>query len=147
MSTSIYLAAPWVRREDAREALIKFEEAGLEVTARWINVHPDTPLEGINDRAELVRQASEDLADIMRSDVFVILNLELSEGKATELGVAYALGVPVLLVGERSRNIFYHLPGVHRVDSVEEAIEAITSAVAKAQEGVLEGEVINGQAH
>lgn len=119
---SIYLAAPWICRQQAAEAMDMFEAAGINVTSRWVKDHPDITDESENRDYFLSKQAIEDLEDIVQANAFVILNLEKSEGKAFEFGFAYAMGIPCMLVGERERNIFYHLPGVYQVRSVEEAI-------------------------
>jgi len=140
LKLAVYIAAPWVAKDQALEAQKKFEQAGFVVTSHWITYHSDawpqygTPaLAPEKNERELTRQAIEDLRDIEDSDAFVILNLDKSEGKATELGYAYALGLPVVLVGERSRNIFYHLPTITRVDTVEDAIEYLGELVEVAR--------------
>jgi nucleoside 2-deoxyribosyltransferase len=130
----VYIAAPWVNKADALIAQEKFEAAGIGVTSHWIKYHSDAVLGNPKDDQELVSQAVEDVEDIIKSDVFVILNLGKSEGKATELGIAYALGMPIILVGNRDINIFYYLPHVYRTDSVEKAIEGILEAEKKQEE-------------
>ena len=117
----VYLAAPWLHKADALVAQEQFEAAGFEVVSHWIQYHGD----GAND-AELQAQAVEDYAEIVaKTDAFVILNLALSEGKAFEFGVAYRQKLPCVVVGSRERNIFYHLPGVLQVETVEEAITTL----------------------
>ena len=117
----VYLAAPWLHKADALVAQQTFEAAGFEVVSHWIQYHGD----GAND-AELQAQAVEDYAEIVaKTDAFVILNLTLSEGKAFEFGVAYRQKLPCVVVGTRERNIFYHLPGVLQVETVEEAIAVV----------------------
>ena len=147
MSLKIYIASPWLNRTEAAAAQEKFEAAGFEVTAHWIHHHSDAVMGDPKDDQELQQQAIEDVEDIIKSDVFVILNLDLSEGKATEFGMAYGLGIPVILVGERTRNIFYYLPAVFRAESVEEAILGIQEAekvgAAQIDAMVKEGEVVN----
>ena len=125
----IYIAAPWINKAEALEAQKKFEAAGHVVTSRWITKHTD--VDNSDDPKhfeELKKQAQEDLFDIDGSTDFVILNLNKSEGKATELGYAIALqetGMNIYLVGEPSINIFYHLPEVKKCKSVEEVIECL----------------------
>ena len=117
----VYLAAPWSHKADALVALLALEAAGFEVVSHWIQYHGD----GAND-AELQAQAVEDYAEVVaKADAFVILNLALSEGKAFEFGVAYRHKLPCVVVGSRERNIFYNLPGVIRVETVEDAIAAL----------------------
>ena len=117
----IYLASPWIHKADALVAQTQFEAAGFEVVSHWIRYHVNS-----GDDAELQAQAVEDYAEIVaQTDAFVILNLALSEGKAFEFGVAYRQKLPCVVVGSRERNIFYHLPGVVQVETVEEAIAAL----------------------
>lgn len=127
----VYIAAPWDHKPDALAAQEKFEAAGFEVTSHWIKHHSDAQLNVKSYEIELQKQAIEDVNDVVQSDVFVILNLAKSEGKATEFGFAYGLGIPTILVGERTINIFYYLPNVFRADTVEKAISGILEAQLK----------------
>ena len=127
----IYLAGPWSHRPEAWEAQKKFEAAGFEVISHWITRESNLTYEDMKKpehKAEMQEQALMDVNELVQADIFVIMNLELSEGKATELGMAYSLGIPVILVGERSRNVFYFLPNVFQAASVEIAIEGIKVA-------------------
>jgi len=120
----VYIAAPWVRKAEALETQEKCEAAGLEVTSCWIKYHPEV-LIGSNTPEELSmlsEQAEADLADLEDADAVIYLNLQKSEGKATELGYAVALNKFIILVGDRKNNIFLHLPEVIKVDTIEEAI-------------------------
>lgn len=104
----IYLAGPWVRRPEVREIAKQLEAAGHTITSRWLYEHHGDPNDsaGLTSSDAYIRlQANEDIADVKNSDAFVILNLEKSEGKAVELGVALALRIPVYSVGPRF-NIF-----------------------------------------
>ena len=130
MPLKVYIAAPWANKPDALAAKQAFEAAGFEVTSHWIEYHSGATLGNPADEEELCNQAVEDVEDVMKSDVFVILNLGKSEGKATELGIAYALGIPTILIGERTINIFYYLPNIFRADTVQQAITGILDAVA-----------------
>ncbi len=130
----IYLAAPWVAKEQAKQVAAQLEAEGFVLTSRWINHHSvavgKTYDEQMRDHGDIMReQAIEDVLDIYAADVFVILNLEKSEGKATELGIAFTLGLPIALIGERSRNIFYYLPQVQQFDNLEQFIEGYRTAV------------------
>lgn len=116
----LYLAAPWVCKQQAAEARTRLDAAGFLVSAPWIDQHEDT-----TDPAELRRQANSDIRHVRSAEAFVILNLDKSEGKATELGMALAFGIPIVLVGPRTINIFYHTDAVHQVETLEEAIDAL----------------------
>lgn len=135
MAFRCYIAAPWGNKPEALAAQQLFEAAGFEVTAHWITRESHLTYEDMAKpeyEEEMINQAVMDVEDIVASDVFVILNLDKSEGKATEFGFAYSLGIPTILVGERTRNIFYFLPNVFRADTVEQAIEGIQAAQNKA---------------
>ena len=128
----VYIAAPYGCKPDALVAQRQFEAAGFEVSSRWITTQEDVEYSDLADPAHMemfAQHAIDDVRDVQASDVFVILNLALSEGKATEFGIAYMLGIPVIVVGACSRNLFYRLPGVYQADSVDEAIGAILASV------------------
>lgn len=133
----IYVAAPFVHRTDAAAAKAKFEAAGFEVTSRWITEDLGLTNDDVGKPefdAILQRTAIQDVEDVIAADVFVLLNLAKSEGKATEFGFAYGLGISTIIVGQRAGNVFYLLPNVFRVDTVEEVITAIREAIEKNDE-------------
>lgn len=133
MARTIYLAAPWVNRADASAAKKLIVAAGHTITSRWIDDHPDIPEGSPTYFADMQKQAVEDLNDVSGADTFVILNLGKSEGKATELGYALAINrwqealgpMDIFLVGDRSINIFYHVPEVTQVADLNELIERL----------------------
>lgn len=119
----VYLAAPWRQKARARRVAEQFEAAGLEITASWL-AHPiggDSAGTGI-PIGELQEPAHRDISDILRSDYFVVLNYEKSEGKAVETGIALQAGISIVSVGPRS-NIFQTL--THQVETAEEALAYI----------------------
>ncbi len=109
--TKIYVAAPWKHKETAKLAANHLIAQGYNVVSRWLWQHDDT-----TDPAKLREEAIHDMEDVEACDIFVILNLCPSQGKATELGMAYILEKPIFLVGPRSGNIFYHLPAIMQVE-------------------------------
>ena len=113
----IYLAAPWARKETACEVARYLETSGFTIASRWLREHKDSTI-----HEELQEEALNDLIDIETSEALVLLNLEKSEGKATELGYAYKCQIPCIVVGPSTGNVFYHLPGVRVVDTIEQAI-------------------------
>lgn len=126
----IYLAAPWTRKEEAKVVRDQLVAAGYIVTSRWLDFVA-TP--GDNYTHETMRREAEnDIADISNSDVMVVLNLEKSEGKATEQGIALARGVPVIAVGpwEITRNVFQHLDNHFiRVDTLQDAFDVLATGL------------------
>ena len=123
-NNKVYIAAPWIHRDQARVIKHQFIAAGFRVSSTWIDGHGDT-----DDELRLRAEAEQDYDDIVGSDIFVIINSAPSQGKATELGFALEAGIPVILVGDRTGNIFYHLYSVNQVDTIEEAIELASTWV------------------
>ena len=107
----VYVAAPWKRKQDA-------------ITSRWFE-HPGDPNDcaGLTESVDEVRaQAAEDIYDVLSAEALVVLNLQQSEGKAVETGIALMAQIPVISVGPRS-NIFQTLGT--EVATVEEAIQVL----------------------
>jgi hypothetical protein len=119
MNYRVYVAAPWVRREEAREAAQQIANAGFEITSRWLTAHAET-----DDPALLAQEAQHDIDDVRLANAIVLLNLEKSEGKAVETGIALALRRFVVMIGEPS-NVFHHLPQIKRVSSLDAAIRLL----------------------
>lgn len=124
-ATKIYVAAPWARKAEAQAAARQFEEAGFITVSRWLREHDDT-----TDHILLQKEAFHDIEDIHRADVLVLLNLERSEGKSFEAGIAWTWGTPVIVVGTREGNIFYHLPTMQLARDVEGAISLLKAMEA-----------------
>lgn len=122
----VYVAAPWVRKQEAIAAGEQLKAAGFEVTSRWF-YHEGDPNDstGINEEPYRIRlQAWEDIRDVRSADALVVLNLELSEGKAVETGIAIAADIPMVFVGRRS-NIFQTLGT--EVATLEDAIRELNA--------------------
>lgn len=120
----IYIAAPWVRRREARLASEIVEAAGHQVVSRWLTVHG-----GNDDPAVLAREAQNDIDDVRAVEALILLNYQKSEGKAVETGIALALAMPIIVVGKPT-NIFHHLPDVVLVDTLDEALEFLRKRAA-----------------
>lgn len=105
----VYIAAPWVEKARAIEVGERFKAEGHTVTSRWFHhegqANDSTGKNSPNWR--IVKQANEDIKDVLKADALVVLNLQKSEGKAVETGIAIARGIPVISVGPRGE----HLPG------------------------------------
>lgn len=121
----VYIAAPWGNKSEAKRAADLFEAAGHTITKKWWE-HPEVPGYLVNDEdnAELDEQAEQDMWGVIDAQVFVLLNLGKSEGKAVETGFAIMGKGKLFLVGKRS-NLFHYLPYWTIVSSVEEALGQI----------------------
>ena len=118
----VYVAAPWVRKQDAIAAAGRLRGAGITVTSQWFD-HGGDPNDSTGESvpdAEIRDQAIQDYNDVARADYVMVLNLEKSEGKAVETGFAIAMNKPFICVGPRS-NIFQVL-GAGMFQSVEDAV-------------------------
>lgn len=122
----VYVAAPWRRKLDAIEVGLRLTAAGIEVTSSWFTHEgdPNDPSGHTSPIEDVRYQAREDIKDVLRADYVLVLNLQKSEGKAVETGIAIANGIPVISVGTRS-NIFQTLG--HEVSTVAEAIQILLS--------------------
>lgn len=115
----VYIAAPWACREVAQIVARQVRAADIEVNSRWLYFPGDS-----RDPAVLRREAFNDYADVRAAHALLLLNLEKSEGKAVEQGLALAYGMPIVAVGSPT-NVFHHLPAYTWVTSVDTAIAAL----------------------
>lgn len=115
----IYVAAPWVHRATAKEVAIVLRGEGHFVQSVWHDDHQDT-----TDPTVLAHEAQVDFMGVISSDYVLVLNIEKSEGKAVEQGIAIGFNIPIMVVGAQS-NIFHHLPVVTMVPSLDEALPAL----------------------
>lgn len=97
----IYLAAPWVCKNEAAYFAGKLEKAGHTITEKWW-YHPEVEsypnADGSpSDRTDLIAQAQKDITGVRYADVVVVLQLERSEGKAWEQGLAWAEKKPIIV--------------------------------------------------
>lgn len=120
----IYLAAPWKHREAARQTALVLESKGHEITEPWWD-HEDVSLEDPDAVEELADQASLDYYGVLNAELLLLLNLEKSEGKAVEQGIALLAGLPILAIGSEKTNVFQHLPCYKWVGTLDEALEEL----------------------
>jgi len=106
---TFYTAGPWHDRAIVKGVRDKLVEADYKVNSRWLDI-PENPPEGMSYEEYQQMQARNDLADVVSADVLMYVNTGYkSEGKATELGVAIAMLKPIIIIGDRSNNIFLNL--------------------------------------
>lgn len=127
----VYLAGPWIKGGDAKVAAKQFEQAGIEITSRWLekvkgNTDPsyDYTKDPTYTATDAQTEATKDMEDVFAADMVVVINSAKSEGKAVETGLALAWGIPIVVVGEPT-NTFHYFddPITAMVGTVEEAIE------------------------
>ncbi len=120
---TVYIAAPFKRKEEARRAREILESLGIGCTSRWLDTHLsdyDSPPD------VLQREALEDFHDVHRAEGLVLLDGFPGEGRGmfVELGYALAKGKPIWVLEGVQNCIFYHHPRVRRIESLSEIKEA-----------------------
>ena len=113
---SVYVAARWETKDDAAKLRDALAERGIGCTSRWLEEEPslgDVPEE------KKRRVAGMDALEVRRAQALVLWNPPEKHRQGTggchvEVGMALALGIPVLVVGGGS-NVFHWLPGVTRI--------------------------------
>lgn len=125
----VYVAAPWICKPEAMKAGQLIEAKGHLITENWWE-HPEVfgylqdTLSQV-DEDELAEQAWADVAGVINADVFFLVNLSKSEGKAVETGIALISQIPrLILVGKKS-NLFHYLGPWETFETVEAAVEAL----------------------
>lgn len=115
----VYIAAPFTHRWHAEEAAKKFETAGHTITYKWWETNVDMH----GDASSEIKQqiAIEEVAGVLKAEVFVLLNTSKSEGKAFETGVAFIGSIPIVVVGGPT-HIFHFLPRVVFVPNLFHAL-------------------------
>jgi hypothetical protein len=129
----VYLAGPWVARGAMPSIARQLESEGHAITERWWEKEePGNVGSGrlddkryLDEHPELItyfeERAVADFIGVVNADALVVWNSDKSEGKAVETGIALAHKAAVVVIGKRT-NVFHHLPGVHVVDTVDDAL-------------------------
>ena len=123
----IYIAAPWISREDMFEVAKSLEDAGHEITHAWWETK-DRPVDSPGYDMFLRWCAVADVAGAVAADALFVVNSAKSEGKAVEQGIGIAQNKPIVIVGKRgehSVNVFHYLPNYHWVDNIQDGIQKL----------------------
>ena len=125
----IYLAARYSRHPEMRSVRDDLEDLGHTVTSRWIEGHHQASMSTMysaDENSEAKRFAEEDVQDLKSADV-VISFTEIPRshkgagGRHVEFGMAYALGLGLIIVGHRE-SVFHCLPEVAFYSTWEDAL-------------------------
>lgn len=116
MNTSVYIAAPWPMKKEAKQLRAQLLIGAVHCTSRWLDV--ETPLGA--------HYAKQDLDDVCTADALVAINPLTWKNRGTggrhvEMGVAIQRAMPIFLIGVRT-NIFHELPRVVIVEDVEQLL-------------------------
>lgn len=122
----VYLAGPWACKTAMKAIADVLRSNQIVLTSRWHDSDYDSAVyEGSPHTMET--ECQKDWNDINEADTLVYMNLVKSEGKATELGIALAKGLPIYVVGGKQNNVFLHLPWINHRDSLTDVVQEITS--------------------
>ena len=124
----VYLAARYSRRAEMYDYAVGLRNKGLIVCSSWVD-HPDElPDDGPGGATDPGFYAARDFDDVSSADTLVLFCDNPDEtstkrgGRHVEFGVALALDLNVIVVGQRE-NIFQYLPQVVHFDKWEDAVD------------------------
>lgn len=130
----VYVASSFHRKQDVRAMQIALCQAGHEITVDW-TPEDATGMHGKELYDYMQRAAEVDLRGVEEAHAIVVIHDDRGRGMATELGIAIARGILVVVVGgqphatagadEMMRNVFYYLPNVKLVDNTTEVIDLL----------------------
>jgi nucleoside 2-deoxyribosyltransferase len=127
MNKRIYVAGPWVDRENAKQLADRLQKFGYIITADWWNY--ESGIRTGEERDEfLTHCAVVDKRGVETADAVVLINSSVSEGKAVEQGIAIALDLPIIAIGtrgEHSKNVFHYLYNYKWVPDADAAIAKV----------------------
>lgn len=136
--TRAYLAGSYARREEFQLYVPLLEAVGLEVVSTWLS-GAHGMADGVFSSAELGAFAAEDLMEIVQASVFITFTEHpdagperRTGGRHVELGYALGVGAMCVVIGP-TENVFHHLAGVMRFDSLGEFLEGVGGVGVEAQ--------------
>lgn len=121
----VYLAARFARQAELREVAAELRAAGVEVTSRWLGSERALRSEDLDAHGRAAQLAQMDFEDLTSANVCIAFTEDSRAptgrgGRHTELGIALALGMRVILVGPRE-HVFHCLPSVEHYPDWEAA--------------------------
>lgn len=134
----VYIAAPYLKKEEMKVYAAKLRDLGIGVTSGWLD-EPDKPAMGPQDLINTQNReyAMRDVQDVMDADAMIFFTdptkTILRAGRHVEFGMILAINamsqdedtMPIFVVGLEFENIFHHMPEVHHFQEWELALEAI----------------------
>lgn len=127
----IYVAADFVRAEDASSAAARCGQKGLEVVSTWHDEALPAEVEAASTVGgpppnEARVAAKRNIGQIESADVVVMLctGSRARGGRHFETGYAHALGKPIVLIGPKE-HAFHELDGMRHADNVEALISIL----------------------
>lgn len=127
----VYVAGSSAELERARWAMSALDGYSIEVTHDWVSsveeVGSANPAEATDD--ERLAWADDDLSGVYQADVlWLLMPKQGSIGAYVELGLAIALGMPIVISGDHERSIFTVFG--ERFEQDADALDWITDLIA-----------------
>lgn len=124
MVKRIYIAAPWEDRALVPAIAATLEKKGYVITHKWWIFEGEEEDVTWGFKQECARL---DVRGVQTADAVLLLNSKKSEGKATEQGIAIAFGIPIIIIGDKSKrcNIFQTLDSFIWVNNLQEALQKL----------------------
>lgn len=127
----VYVASSFLRKDSVREMHALLRRAGHEITCDWTG-EDATGMSGAVLWRYMERAAMMDRDGVIAADVVIVLHDDRGRAMHAEMGMAVALGKPVIVVGGKTpadeimRSVFYYLPAtVIHVESPAAAMLAL----------------------
>ena len=116
----IYIGTSLKNAARAKELNLRLQELGIICTYDW------TTHGQVHTIEELIKFGIAEEKGVKDADVFLMI-FPGRNGSHFEMGLARGLGIPIVLLEETvvEQKTFYHLPGVHKAKTEDEAIALI----------------------
>ena len=130
MNKKIYIASSLKNYKRIIELREKFLKLGVELTYDWAESYKNVVEKGAKTEEtdlQLSRIAEEEWQAVRRCDVLLFVN-PAGRGAHVELGMAYALGKPIVILDEtggKEKIAFHLLFSIQRNESEEDAIKDV----------------------
>jgi len=117
----VYIAASYLRKEEAQKLGLELEQKGFEILSDWHQV---------NEQADYHsgQRAIRDMHSVEQCDLFIefVGDKDSKGGRHCELGLALAWNKKIILIGEIDTCIFTNLPYLPRMKNIEELLRKIS---------------------
>ncbi len=124
--TKVYIASKFENVEPVRALRDRLRIIGVTITYDW-TTHFDGPEKNNGDETGA---AKLDYAGVLDCNFFVLICHPNMKGAFFEFGAAYSTNRKCIIVNRNptAENVFFHLPGVMHVETVDQAFEYINNA-------------------
>lgn len=131
----VYLAAKYELKKLIKKCRTELSSLGIGVNSSWLN-EPD----GLTAEDNLVPYAYQDLDDIQNADIVIVFT-ELpkkhnnTKAHVFEVGYAYGIGKPILVVGEPDTIFYECLRDIRSVKTWKSALKLLKVVAGKMTPG------------